>query len=37
MELINGLGLPAEVHEKVFSGNALRLVPELPARPSTLP
>jgi len=36
MELIENLGLPAEVNEKVYSGNALRLAPEPPAKPAIL-
>jgi predicted TIM-barrel fold metal-dependent hydrolase len=36
MELIRSLGLPADVQEKVFSGNALRLAPEPPAKPAIL-
>jgi predicted TIM-barrel fold metal-dependent hydrolase len=27
-EFLNGLGLPKEVLEKIYSGNALKLVPE---------
>jgi len=36
MDLIEKLDLPADVKGKLCSGNALRLVPELPARPATL-
>jgi hypothetical protein len=36
MELIESLGLPSDVKEKVYSGNARRLVPDLPAKPAKL-